>query len=521
MNNDIKYPLYYIGHTNESNDRKRASSGGIGTCVTKYLLQSGQFGTSMTFIFDREQCMYVPQLIYKAGNVNVCGSIYQDIDIVRFIREHVSDIKDGIVLSCPPCQVAPIRQLLKRKGIKNFILSFCCSGQTKIEGTWCYYRFLGIDKKVIVSMQYRGNGWPSGIQIRLKNGDKVYHDNYTEPWTTIHKSWLFRPKRCFYCKLDTGHNADISLADPWLEDYLKNDHIGNTLFLINTQAGRRLFDDLQANNFISAIESDYNSYAIAQKPNIQKGFISDLQKKYLKNAIYLMDNKCYFRWATKSEKNMRRHLIILRIVKLFSEKKNMINFAVKRLNNLKQRVRSHFIAKKLGGCKGNFNISEGVIINNPKCIFVGKHVGIGAFTFFGPVTEYADIAYNTKIIIGDNTWIGKHCSIASISKVQIGKNVLFAGYVHITDHSHGYEDISRPISPQPLICKGPVVIEDDCWLGYGCEILSGVHIGKHCIVAARAVVTKNVPDYSIVAGNPAKVIKQYNFETKRWERTSH
>lgn len=96
--------------------------------------------------------------------------------------------------------------------------------------------------------------------------------------------------------------------------------------------------------------------------------------------------------------------------------------------------------------------------------------------------------------------------------------MLFAGYVHVTDHSHGYEDINKPISEQPLISKGPIVIEDDCWLGFSCEILSGVHIGRHSIVAARAVVTKDVPPYSIVAGNPARIVKQYNFETNKWEK---
>lgn len=84
---------------------------------------------------------------------------------------------------------------------------------------------------------------------------------------------------------------------------------------------------------------------------------------------------------------------------------------------------------------------------------------------------------------------------------------MFAGYVHITDHSHGYEDINTPISNQPLVSKGTVIIEDDCWLGFGCEILSGGHIGKHSIVAAKAVVTKDIPPYSIVAGNPARIIK--------------
>lgn len=159
-----------------------------------------------------------------------------------------------------------------------------------------------------------------------------------------------------------------------------------------------------------------------------------------------------------------------------------------------------------------------MIIENPKCLHLHKGVGIGSDTFIGPVVIDHGHNYNPKIIIGEGTWVGKHCSIAAIDRVEIGKHVLFAGYVHITDHSHGYEDITKPISPQPLISKGPVIIEDDCWLGFSCEILSGVHIGKHSIVAARAVVTKDVPAYSIVAGNPARIVKQYNFESQKWEK---
>lgn len=160
-----------------------------------------------------------------------------------------------------------------------------------------------------------------------------------------------------------------------------------------------------------------------------------------------------------------------------------------------------------------------MVLNNPKHIHLGRNVGIGANAFFLPVTSNNGHSYNPIIIVGEGTWIGKGCSIAAINRVEIGKHVLFAGQVHITDHSHGYEDIAYPIPPQPLVTKGPVIIEDDCWLGFGCEILSGVHIGKHCVVAARAVVTKDVPAYSIVAGNPARIVKQYNFDNKQWEKT--
>ena len=191
---------------------------------------------------------------------------------------------------------------------------------------------------------------------------------------------------------------------------------------------------------------------------------------------------------------------------------------MKFVNKLNNRLRYFFLRSRLGSYNQYFRIEKNVTILNPKCIHLGNNVGIGTETFLGPVTDDHGHTYNPTIVIGEGTWVGKHCSIAAIDRVEIGKHVLFAGYVHITDHSHGYEDITMPISPQPLISKGPVIIEDDCWLGFSCEILSGVHIGKHSIVAARSVVTKDVPPYSIVAGNPAKIVKQYNFDTKKWEK---
>lgn len=182
-----------------------------------------------------------------------------------------------------------------------------------------------------------------------------------------------------------------------------------------------------------------------------------------------------------------------------------------------RRLRYIRWACKLGSHDGIFMLGKGVEINNPQCLHLGRKVGIGDYAFFLPVIMNNGHSCNPSIVIGEETWIGKRCSIAAINKVEIGKHVLFAGQVHITDHSHGYEDITHPINHQPLITKGPVIIEDDCWLGFSCEILSGVHIGKHSIVAARAVVTKDVPPYTIVAGNPARIVKQYNFETEKWE----
>lgn len=190
----------------------------------------------------------------------------------------------------------------------------------------------------------------------------------------------------------------------------------------------------------------------------------------------------------------------------------------RKLAELNMVVKYYILKNKFAEANGIINIGKNVTFQHPECLYFGKDINIQKYTYFLPCTNYAGIRYNPKIYIGDGCRIGIRNSFACIDRIIIGKEVLFAGYVHITDHSHGYEDVEKSITVQPLISKGGVEVEDHCWLGFGCEILSGVHIGKHSIVAARAVVTKDVPPYSIVAGNPAKVVKQYNFDTKKWIR---
>lgn len=509
---------YYIGFSKNTDDRFKASSGGVGTAVMRYLLSQQEFGTGLTFVFDNSLCIYVPKLIFSEKDINVCGSVYQDIDLIGFIKKNIDKIKEGIVLSCEPCQVAPIRAILNRKGIRNFIISFCCSGQTTIEGTWCYYKFLGIDKKNVQKIQYRGNGWPSGIQIWLKDGNVIKKDNWTEPWISIHKSNLFKPQRCLFCKQDLGKSADINLADPWLEEYKLNEKIGATLCILCSEEGKSIFKDMIVSNKIEAIHSNYNEYAIAEEPNIHKELDLQSERLYKNHIVKLVGNKFYRILASTNQETIKWHNRLQRTIQLLSKKRSLMPIFSRIFDRVKTIIRTNHYKKFLGGYDSNFSMESGIVMINPQCVFFGKNVGVGANTFFGPVTEYMGIAYNPKIIVGEGTWIGKNCSIAAIDKVEIGKNVLFAGHVHITDHSHGYENISKPMNVQPLTSKGPVIIEDDCWLGFSCEILSGVHIGKHCVIAARAVVTKDVPAYSVVAGNPARIIKKYDMESKKWIR---
>ena len=119
------------------------------------------------------------------------------------------------------------------------------------------------------------------------------------------------------------------------------------------------------------------------------------------------------------------------------------------------------------------------------------------------------------VIIGDHTRIGIGNVI--IGPAQLGNNIILAQNIVISGLNHHYEDITIPIHLQEVYTK-PIVVEDDCWIGSNAVITAGVTIGKHSVVAAGAVVTKDVPPYSVAAGNPARIIKRYNHATGVWEK---
>ena len=109
------------------------------------------------------------------------------------------------------------------------------------------------------------------------------------------------------------------------------------------------------------------------------------------------------------------------------------------------------------------------------------------------------------VVIGDHTRIGLHNTI--IGPVEIGSHVNLAQGITVTALNHNFSDTNKRIDEQG-VSTNPVTIEDDVWVGANAVILPGVTIGEHCVVAAGAVVTKDVPPHSLVAGVPAKVIKQ-------------
>lgn len=147
-------------------------------------------------------------------------------------------------------------------------------------------------------------------------------------------------------------------------------------------------------------------------------------------------------------------------------------------------------------------------------ISIGSYTNIGCQSVLTAWDEYADEQFTPSIRIGDNCSIGEFCHITACHSITIGNGVLTGRFVYISDNSHGdysrnslEEQLALRPTLRPLGVKGSVNIGDNVWIGDRVTILSGVTIGEGAIVAANAVLTHDVPAYTIVGGVPAKVIK--------------
>ena len=141
-------------------------------------------------------------------------------------------------------------------------------------------------------------------------------------------------------------------------------------------------------------------------------------------------------------------------------------------------------------------------------IFIGKGTDIGESTVISTGEDY-------KVTIGENCRIGKRNEIGG-GPVEIGNYVLMASDIKTFPQNHAFEDVATPIMYQGVGKTGKIIIKEESWIGANVTILSGVTIGKHCVIGSGAIVTKSIPDYSVAVGNPAKIIKQYDFEKEQW-----
>ena len=153
-----------------------------------------------------------------------------------------------------------------------------------------------------------------------------------------------------------------------------------------------------------------------------------------------------------------------------------------------------------------------VSIENPAGIHVGAFVKIGAFA----VLEALVPERGVTVRIGDGAYIGNFSRITAVGEVVIGEEAMLADRVYVSDTGHVYEDVSQPIKRQGLRDGRRVEIGRGAWIGIGAAIVGNVRIGENAVVAANTVVRSDVPDFTVVAGNPAQVVRRHDGDAWEW-----
>lgn len=160
-------------------------------------------------------------------------------------------------------------------------------------------------------------------------------------------------------------------------------------------------------------------------------------------------------------------------------------------------------------------IYKPLLISGKKYISIGKNVFVRNNARIEVIDKWKNQTFHPALLIGDGTSFEQNLHLTCAGRISIGKNCVFTGNIMISNIIHTYDFIEENILSNPLEVRD-VKIGDYCFVGYGAQVLPGVEIGDNCIIGAGAIVTKNIPSFTMVAGNPAKPIKKYDFDKKEW-----
>lgn len=173
--------------------------------------------------------------------------------------------------------------------------------------------------------------------------------------------------------------------------------------------------------------------------------------------------------------------------------------------------------KAFKACGKKFRLQNPIYLS-PQSIQIGNNVMIWKNARIEAVCHYNQVVFDPIIVLDNDVTIQQNVHITCAKKVFIGEETAIAANVSITDINHPYENINLAPEKQDIEVD-EVYIGSQCKIYNNVVILPGVHIGKHCVVGANSIVRKGVyPDYSILAGNPAKIIKKYNLMSSKWEK---
>jgi acetyltransferase-like isoleucine patch superfamily enzyme len=169
------------------------------------------------------------------------------------------------------------------------------------------------------------------------------------------------------------------------------------------------------------------------------------------------------------------------------------------------RERAYLGRLKLAGA--GVRLARGIHIEHPEFVEIHAGAHLNEHCWISVIAPEPG-AFTPCLTIGPGTYVGRFATLACMRRVTIGQRVLISDRVFVGDALHGHSRLDRAIADQPMVSPGPVEIGDGTWIGIGACVLPNVKIGRHCVIGANAVVTRDVPDYHVAVGVPARAVRR-------------
>lgn len=523
-------PKVYEAYALDEETRVGSTSGGIFSVLAEKCYDEGAYVVGAVYDENFKLKLHISK--DKKDIYKLRGSKYIQAEVCDTFAKIKDLLNKGekVFICTTPCQILALKNFL-RKDYENLITcDFICKGVPPYKFLKSYLDWLSVKHKSPVKeiiFKYKDNKfiWGKlGTRFKLINGKYLFTEGGKDPFMSafLRTGLTVRPS-CVDCKFKSfPRYSDISLGDFWgIKNYSNQDtRKGMSVVLVNNERGLNLFEKIKDKIYVqehSLCEATKNNIHLIQAYDPVPGFSERVRKQFFdeldKKGFRFVERKYLSYLYPSFGIRAIRHFLNMINDRSFKNYFQMLyyNFLCKNVNRKVAHSRILFYKGALVSLDSNSEIE----LNAP--LILGRKRVRG-----NKVSTRIQLARNCKLTVNghfrcnegtyiwvthsghlilDGGFINEGGTITCASEIRIGKGANIAREAVIRDYDgHYIEDVNYRTAK-------PVWIGDNVWIGYRAMILKGVTIGNGSIVAANAVVTKDVPPHCIVAGNPAKVIR--------------
>ncbi len=531
-NDNFKASTVYAAFSHDNETRVDSTSGGLFSVLAKYMYEQGAYVCGAVYDENFRLKLYISN--NEADLIKIRGSKYIQAEVhdVFITIKQLLKAGEKVFICSTPCQIAALRRFLKKDYYNLYTCDILCKGVPSFKFLDAYIKHLENNySSKVSSLQFKYKDkkhvWGTiSTKIAFQNGRNYIQPVSKDPFMTafLRTGLTVRPS-CIECKFKGyPRYADVSLGDFWgIQDISRIDtQKGVSLVFANSVKGEELLSKIKPSCYFEEhelYEAERKNIHLIQPYDPKLGFSVRVRKDFyeeLDKRGFKFVEKKYLRCCYNTKGIFSK--IVNKFGVIFNKDKNISNYISEFYFNI--------LTKKVVSRKGHIFLRKGAIIHladtatielNGNLILGSKRVNghkISTRLLMDKMTKltingsfsanegsYIWVTHSGHLII-DGGFINEGVTITCASEVHIGKGANIAREAVIRDYDGHYIE-----TPDYRTAK-PVYIGDNVWIGYRAMILKGVTIGEGAVIAANAVVTKDVPAHCIVAGNPAKVIRE-------------